>query len=91
MTGAVLLIIVMIEITAEHPDVVKAVEEAVAFASSTLVVTEEMYIAALKIGIANAEEKKRERMGSDTWYAHMYLHVLTVLVYFCMVTLYIIL
>ena len=58
----------IIEVTPDHPDVVKAVKEATTLATSTVVVTEEMYMTALKAGIENAEEKKRERIGSNTWY-----------------------
>ena len=65
------LIILMIGVAAkDHPDVVKAVEDAVMFAKATLEVTEEMYLTVIKLGIANAE-MKRVKTGSDTWYIYV--------------------
>ena len=49
----------------KHPEVVKAVEEAVATTdASSISITQEMYVEALKNGIMMAEEKKREKNPS---------------------------
>lgn len=49
-------------VNADHPDVVKAVECAnVTINSSSISVTQEMYMEALRSGIDLAEQKKREK------------------------------
>ena len=46
----------------EHPDIVKAVQEATAIIdASSVSISQEMYIEALKNGISMAEEKKKEK------------------------------
>ena len=48
-----------------HPDVRKAVEEATAtIDASTITVTQELYMEALRNGISMAEERKREKNPS---------------------------
>ena len=45
----------------KHPDVVKAVEEAIAtIDASSITISQDMYMEALKNGISMAEEKKKE-------------------------------
>ena len=59
----ILMYVDQTEITKKHPKVVKAVEEAVKVAVGAFAATEEMYVDAIKGGIAIAEERKAKQTG----------------------------
>lgn len=57
-----------------HPDVIEAVEKAVAEVnSSTISISQDMYLEALRNGVSIAEERRREKNPAGPMYVTFYM------------------